>query len=123
MSLTLQLVHRNLGYAVFLLVLVAVFVAFRQAVDAPAVSGLSRVTMIVLDVHVAIGIALYLTGAWWGASFLTSVAHPLLAVGALGVGHAAIARGRREGGTPRTVATGLFLALLLVTAAIFVVSI
>jgi heme A synthase len=123
MTGTLQLVHSNLGYAVFLLVLVAAVVAFRQAPGSAPVSSLSRVTMIVLDIHVAIGIVFYVSGSWWNAAFLKSVAHPVLALAALGVGHAAIARGRAEGGSARTVATGLLGALLLVTAAIGVVSI
>ena len=123
MSDSLQLIHSNLGYGVFLLALVAASAAFRRAPDAVPVSGLSRVTMIVLDIHVAIGIVFYVSGGWWNAAFLKSVAHPVLALAALGVGHAALARGRREGGSARTVATGLLGAVLLITAAIGVVSV
>jgi hypothetical protein len=123
MSDTLQVVHSNLGYGVFLLVLVAASAAFRRAPGAEPVSGLSRVTMIVLDIHVAIGIVFYVTGGWWSAALLKSVAHPVLALAALGVGHVAIARGRAEGGSARSVAKGLLGALLLVTAAIGVVSV
>jgi len=123
MTELLQSVHSNLGYAVFVLLLVAVLAAVRRPSDLPAVSGLSRTTMIVLDIHVTIGIVFYIAGAWWGASILKSVAHPVLALAALGVGHAALARARRDGGTGRDVAKGLGAALLLVTAAIAVVSV
>jgi heme A synthase len=123
MTGTLQTVHSNLGYLVFFVVLVAAILAARQSADRPAVSRLSLLTMILLDIHVTIGIVLYVAGGWWDAPLLKSVAHPLLALAALGVGHAALARARRQGGSARGVAKGLAGALLLVAAAIAVVSV
>jgi|LFIK01.1.fsa_nt_gi heme A synthase len=117
----LQLIHTNVGYLVFLVLLVATLLAFRTAEGAPPVSRLTSLTMVLLDIHVTVGIIFYVVGEWWGASFLVAVAHPVLALAALGAGHVGIGRARREN-NPRLAATGLAAALVLVTAAIGVVS-
>jgi len=118
----LQLIHTNAGYLVYVVLLVATLLAFRTAEGAPAVSRLSVLTMVLLDIHVTVGIIFYLTGGWYGAEFLVSVAHPVLALGALAAGHVGIGRARRES-NPRHASKGLAAALVLVTAAIGVVSI
>jgi heme A synthase len=118
----LQLIHTNAGYLVFVILLVATFLAFRTADGAPPVSRLTSLTMVLLDIHVTIGIILYVVGEWYGASFLVAVAHPVLAVAALAAGHVGIGRARRES-NPRLAATGMAAALVLVTAAIGVVSV
>jgi alkylation response protein AidB-like acyl-CoA dehydrogenase len=122
MTGTLQAVHTNLGYLVVLVVLVAAAAAFR-APEQPPVTRLSSLTMVLLDVHVTIGIVLYVAGAYWEASDrLLAYAHPLLAVAALGVGHAGLARARRAGSS-RVAATGLMGAFGLVVAAVAVASV
>jgi heme A synthase len=118
----LQLIHTNAGYLVFVILLVATFLAFRTADGAPPVSRLTSLTMVLLDIHVTIGIILYVVGEWYGASFLVAVAHPVLALAALAAGHVGIGRARRES-NPRLAATGMTAALVLVTAAIGVVSV
>jgi heme A synthase len=118
----LQLIHTNAGYLVFVILLVATFLAFRTADGAPPVSRLTSLTMVLLDIHVTIGIILYVVGEWYGASFLVAVAHPVLALAALAAGHVGIGRARRES-NPRLAATGMAAALVLVTAAIGVVSV
>jgi heme A synthase len=119
---TLGLIHTNAGYLVYLVLLVATLLAFRTAEGAPPVSRLSVLTMVLLDIHVTVGIIFYLTGGWYGADLLVSVAHPVLALAALGAGHVGIGRARREN-NPRHASRGLAAALILVTAAIGVVSI
>lgn len=122
MTDTLALIHTNLGYLVFLAVLVATFVAFRSTdLDAP-VPRVTSLTMVLLDIHVTVGIALYLAGQWWGADPLVAVVHPLLAIAALAAGHIGLGRARRER-NPRFAALGMSAALVLVTAAIGVASI
>ena len=116
-------VHGYLGYALYVVLLVAVVLAFRQAPSAAPVSRVSSLTMVALDIHVTLGIVIYIMGAWWASTFLMAVAHPVLAIAALGVGHAAIARARRPGGSARTVATGLLGAFILITGAIGAVSV
>jgi heme A synthase len=122
MTCTLSAIHSNLGYLVFLVVLVATLLAFRPRADGPPVSRLTSVTMILLDIHVTLGIILYLTGGWYTADILVSVAHPVLALAALGAGHVGIGRARREH-NPRLAAKGMAAALVLITAAIGVVSV
>ena len=119
---TLSLIHTNLGYLVFLIVLVATLLAFRSGTPEPPVSRFTSLTMVLLDVHVTVGIALYLIGQWWGANLLLSVAHPALAIAALAAGHIGIGRARREH-DPRIAAWGMAAALALVTAAIGVASV
>jgi heme A synthase len=122
MADTLQLIHSNLGYLVFLVVLVATFLAFRTPQGAAPVSRLSSLTMVLLDIHVTVGIVFYVVGGWWSAALLKSVAHPVLAIAALAIGHIGLGRARREN-SPRQAAVGLAGALVLVTLAIAVVSV
>jgi len=119
---TLVFIHRNLGYVVFLVVLVATFLAFRNGTSEAPVSRLTSLTMVLLDIHVSVGIVLYVVGQWWGANLLIGVVHPVLALAALAAGHIGLGRARRES-NPRHAAVGLATALVLVTAAIGVVSV
>jgi heme A synthase len=122
MNDVLQLVHTNAGYLIYVVLLVATLLAFRTGEGVPPVSRFSSVTMVLLDIHVTLGIVLYLVGGWYGASFLIAVAHPVLAIAALGAGHVGLGRARRES-NPRNAAKGLAAALVLVTAAIGVASV
>lgn len=122
MNDVLQLIHTNLGYLVFAVVLVATLLAFRTGTTEAPVSRLTSLTMILLDIHVTVGVLLYVVGDWWGADLLLAVVHPALALGALAVGHIGLGRARRER-NPRLAATGLAAALVLVTAAIGVASV
>jgi hypothetical protein len=117
----LQLIHTNVGYLVFLAVLVSQHALLAGTPEVPVPRFMS-LTMVLLDVHVTVGIALYLIGQWWGANLLISVAHPALAIAALAAGHIGIGRARRER-NPRIAAWGMAAALVLVTAAIGVVSV
>jgi hypothetical protein len=119
---TLGAIHSNLGYLVFLIVVVATIAAFLQGSDRPAVTRLSSLTMVLLDVHVTLGIVFYVAGGWWSATILKSVAHPVLALLALAFGHIGLAKARKAGGSSRDAAYGLLRALILVTLAIGVVS-
>ena len=118
----LRLIHTNAGYIIYVVLLVATFLSFRVVEGGPPVSRMSSITMVLLDIHVTIGIVLYLIGGWYGANFLIAVAHPVLAIAALGAGHVGLGRARRES-NPRNAAKGLAAALVLVTAAIGVASV
>lgn len=119
---TLSLIHTNLGYLVFLVVLVATLLAFRSGTPDAPVSRLTSLSMVLLDIHVSVGIVFYVVGQWWSADLLIAVVHPVLAVAALAAGHIGIGRARRER-NPRLAAAGLAGALVLVTAAIGVASV
>ncbi len=118
----LQLIHTNAGYLIYGVLLVATLLAFRTVEGAPPVSRFSVLTMVLLDIHVTVGIVFYLVGGWYSAGPLVAVAHPVLAIAALGAGHVGIGRARRES-NPRHASKGLAAALILVTAAIGVVSV
>jgi hypothetical protein len=118
---TLSLIHTNLGYLVFLVVLVATLLAFRSGTPDEPVSRLTSISMVLLDIHVSVGIVFYVVGQWWAADLLIAVVHPALAIAALAAGHIGIGRARRER-SPRLAAVGLAGALVLVTAAIGVAS-
>lgn len=122
MSGTLGAIHTNVGYLVFLILVIATIAAFRQSDARPPVSRSSSVAMILLDVHVTLGIVYYVAGGWWSATVLKSVAHPVLALLALAFGHIGLSKARKEGGSKRDAAYGLLRALILVTLAIGVVS-
>jgi hypothetical protein len=119
---TLSLIHTNLGYLVFLVVLVATLLAFRSGTPDAPVSRLTSLSMVLLDIHVSVGIVFYVVGQWWSADLLIAVVHPVLAIAALAAGHIGIGRARRER-NPRLAAVGLAGALVLVTAAIGVASV
>lgn len=119
---TLSLIHTNLGYLVFLVVLVATLLAFRSGTPDAPVTRLTSLSMVLLDIHVSVGIVFYVVGQWWAADLLIAVVHPVLAIAALAAGHIGIGRARRER-NPRLAAVGLAGALVLVTAAIGVASI
>jgi len=118
----LTLIHTNLGYLVFLVVLVATLVAFRSGTPDAPVSRFTSLSMVLLDVHVSVGIFFYVVGQWWTADPLIAYVHPALALAALAAGHIGIGRARRER-NPRLAAVGLAGALVLVTAAIGVASV
>lgn len=118
----LYTIHSNTGYVMYVVVLVATLLAFLNREGASPVSRTTRLTMVLLDIHVSVGIVLYVVGGWYGAGLLAAVAHPVLAIAALGAGHVGIGRARRES-NPRVAATGMAATLVLITAAIGVVSI
>lgn len=121
----LATVHPWLGYLASVVVLVAALVAFRRAKDAVEFNaGPFSGAMVLLDIVVTIGIALYAIGRYWDADAVgvgLAYVHPVLALLALAVGHALLGRARRHQmavDAHRTAGRGLMFALLLVLAAI-----
>jgi hypothetical protein len=120
---TLIAIHPWIGYAVFLLALIATLIAFARAKSGREFEpGTFVLTMVAIDIQVLLGIVLYGVGQYWEADqALLAYVHPLLALAALGVGHAGIGRARREpmaADAYRTVGRALIVVLVLVTAAI-----
>jgi hypothetical protein len=125
----LATVHPWLGYLASVVVLVAALAAFRRAKDAVEYNaGPFSGAMVLLDIVVAIGIVLYAVGGYWDADLVgvgIAYVHPVLALLALGVGHALLGRARKQRmavDAHRTAGRGLLLALVLVLAAIGVAS-
>lgn len=126
MSAFLLAIHPWLGYAIFAAMLVVSFLAFSRAKDArefrpqPAVA-----VLVLLDIHVLLGIMLYATSGYWESRPEVAYLHPLFAIAALGVGHAAMKRARNEQmavTANRIAGRGLLIALVLLTLAIGVAS-
>jgi hypothetical protein len=125
----LATVHPWLGYLASVVVLVAALAAFRRAKDAVEYNGGPfSGAMVLLDIVVTIGIVLYAVGGYWDAELVgvgIAYVHPVLALLALGVGHALLGRARKQRmavDAHRTAGRGLLLALVLVLAAIGVAS-
>ncbi len=126
MTATLVNVHPWLGYLVSVVVLGSALIAFRSAKDASEFKpGPYSLAMVLLDVHVTLGIVLYAVGGYWDARPEVAYLHPALALAALGIGHALLARARRTQlavEAHRAAGRGLIGALVFVLLSIGVAS-
>ena len=127
MSETLFQIHQVVGYVVSLVVLVSALMAFSRAKDAREFSKGPYVgALILLDIQVLLGLILYGVDGYWEAGALIAYVHPLLALGALGAGHALVGKARKQQmavEAHRTAGRGLVIAFVLVLAAIGVASV
>lgn len=126
MTALLANVHPWLGYLVSVVVLGSALIAFRSAKDASEFRpGPYSLAMVLLDIHVTLGIVLYAVGGYWDARPEVAYLHPVLALVALGIGHALLARAKRTQmavDAHRTAGRGLIGALLFVLLSIGVAS-
>jgi heme A synthase len=124
MSDTLFEIHRGVGYVVALVVLVSALMAFSRAKDAREFSKGPYVgAMVLVDIQVLLGLVLYGVDGYWEADAMIAYVHPLLALGALGAGHALVGRARKQQmavEAHRTAGRGLVIAFVLVLAAVVV---
>lgn len=120
-------VHRFLGYAVALVVLVSASVAFGRAKNGQEfTSSLYRATYGLLAVQVLLGIGLYGTRQAWAAAPLLAYVHPGLAILALGLGQALLGRARRTQmavDAHRLAGRALILSFVLIVGAVGVASV
>lgn len=124
---TLATVHQYLGYALVVVVLVVVPMAYNRAKNAQEFSATPfSLTAVLLDVQVLLGLIVYGVGQYWeGDSALLMYVHPVLMLLALGVAHAGVAGARREqmaADAHRKVGRMLAIALVLVVAGVGVAS-
>lgn len=126
MTSTLATIHQYIGYAVVLVVLVSAFAAFGRAKDAREFApGPYVLAAVALDIQVLLGLVVYGMGSYWDARAEIAYLHPILALLALVVGHAALRRARGHQmavDAHRTAGRGLLIALVLVAAAVGVAS-
>lgn len=121
-------VHRYVGYAVFLVLVVAAATAFRRGRRAQEFSRTPfSMTAVLLDIQVLIGIALYVAERYWEATeSLVVVVHPALMIFALVVAHVGVSRGalhQMVEDAHRAVGRAFVFASVVVAAGIGVVSV
>lgn len=112
--------HSWWQYVVLAAVVVSLFFAFRSTVMDSTAEMVYRVTAVVVDIQVALGLVVWLSNSGWNLGFAQGWLHPLIGLAALGVLHAYIGRARKGSAETanRTVRTGLLIAIVLVVAAI-----
>ncbi len=126
MTDVLQTIHPWLGYAVFVALAVAALVAFNRAKYAREFSpGLFIVVMVAVDIQILLGLIQYVLAGAWDARAEIAYLHPIFAIAALAVGHAALRRGRNEQmaiDANKAVGRGMLICLVLLLGAIGVAS-
>jgi hypothetical protein len=119
-------IHQWVGYGVAVVVLVSALMGFSRAKDAREFTpGPYAAAMVLLDIQVLLGLVLYVLGGYWNDRPEIAYLHPVLALLALGIGHALIGRAKKHRmavEAHRTAGRGLLLALVFVFAAIGVAS-
>jgi len=112
--------HSWWQYLVLAAIVVSLFYAFRSAAMDSTAETVYRITAVVVDIQVALGLVVWLSNSGWSLGFAQGWLHPILGLAALGVLHAFIGRARSGPleKANRTVRTGLLVAILLVVAAI-----
>lgn len=119
--------HPWTGYVVTVVLLIVAFVAFKRAKDAREFTpGPYALAMVLLDIQVLLGLILYGIGGYWDERPEIAYLHPVLAVLALGAGHALLGRARKTQmavDAHRTAGRGLIVALVLALAAVAVASV
>lgn len=75
---------------------------------------------VIVDIQVAIGVAIYLIDGAWNSGAFFAVIHPVVMLAALGLIHVGVARSRaREGGDAyRVVGAAFLFAFILVALAV-----
>jgi hypothetical protein len=117
---TLLDVHSVVRWLVLVAVIAAIVIALlRRFRGMTAGAGFPRVAVMVIDIQVLLGIALWLFDEGWNESFFFKVIHPLFMLLAAGVAHMAVVMGRRR---PQradlATVIGFGAALVLMVAAI-----
>lgn len=119
-------VHTYFGYLVFVVVLFVAFTAFGRAKDAREfTTGPYVAALVLLDVQVLLGLVAYAVNGAWDARPEIAYVHPVLALAALGAGHAMFGRAKRmvmAADAHRGAGRALMAAMVLILAAIGIAS-
>ncbi len=112
--------HSGWQYVALVALLVSLFHAFRGEEMTTSGEATYRITTVVVDIQVALGIAVWTATSAWSGDFIQAWVHPVAGLAALGVLHASIGRARtaERGIANRIARNGLLLALALVVVAI-----
>lgn len=120
---TLATIHQILGYLVFAIVLAVGFYGLSRAKSGFEFNAQPfSLSVVLLDVQVALGLVLWLVQSRWDFANATfSYIHPLIMIGGLAVAHIGLGRARRE--RMAVSAWRLAARMLLVAAVIIAVGI
>lgn len=122
----LSAIHTWSGYLVFLFVLATAVTAYSQAKYAREFFSRRYVlALVLLDVQVLLGFAVYATGRFWEANPEIAYGHPALALAALGSGHMLMRAAKattNAADAHRMAGKALIVAIVLIAAAIGVAS-
>lgn len=111
--------HSIWQYVALAAVLASLAFSLQRAMS-PTAERMYRVTAVVVDIQVTLGIVLWILASGWSLGFAQGWLHPILGIAAAGVLHAAVGRARSIGAEEgnRRVRFGLIAVLVLVAAAI-----
>jgi heme A synthase len=112
--------HSGWQYVVLVGLVVSLFYAFRGTEMTSAAETTYRVTTVLVDIQVALGVGVWIASSGWSGEFVQAWVHPVAGLAALGVLHAFIGRARKaDRETANTIVrNGLIIVLILVVAAI-----
>ena len=112
--------HSGWQYVVLVALLVSLFFAFRRQEMTSMAENTYRITAVLVDIQVALGLAVWIVTSAWSGDFVQAWVHPIAGLAAIGVLHAFIGKARKDesGNANRIVRNGLIIALALVVAAI-----
>lgn len=112
--------HAGWQYVAIFAVVVSLVYAYRSAEMTPAAETTYRVTAVVVDVQVLLGIVAWVAVSGWELGFLQGWIHPIAGIAALGVLHAFVGRARKADRSEanRIVRTGMIVATVLILVAI-----
>lgn len=112
--------HSGWQYVALVALLISLFLAIRTKEMTPTAETTFRVTAVVIDIQVLLGVAVWIATSAWSQEFLQAWVHPIAGLAALGVLHASIGRARKSDRETAntTIRSGLIIALTLVVVAI-----
>lgn len=107
-------------YVVMLAVVVSLVFAFRKPMMDNTAETVYRVSAVIVDIQVTLGIVVWALQSGWSLGFLQGWLHPLLGIAAAGAFHASVSAARKAHPevANRNVRIGLFVVAVLVIAAI-----
>jgi hypothetical protein len=111
--------HSGWQYVTLLAVVVSLGFSFQKTMTSTS-EKVYRISAVVIDIQVALGIVLWLFDSGWSLGFLQGWLHPIAGLAAVGVVHAIVSKSRgldpAEANT--RVRYGFLVVLVLVVAAI-----
>ncbi|HEU4895015.1 MAG TPA: hypothetical protein VFT85_04180 [Acidimicrobiia bacterium] len=112
--------HAWWQYVVLLAIVVSLVYAFRSPMMDPTAETVYRVTAVLVDIQVTLGIIVWLSESGWSLGFMQGWLHPILGVAAAGALHGSVSAARKAHPevANRNIRRGLIVVVVLVVAAI-----